>query len=83
MLESTHLKVHISGGASQKESTQRGDNTLKSGNQILSLTHTHTHNQTRIMLESTHLNVTPVSGGVRQKLITQSGDKWKQLNSKC
>ena len=40
MLESTHLKVHISGGASQKESTQRGDNTLKSGNQILSLTHT-------------------------------------------
>ena len=85
MIESTHLKVHISGGASQKESTQRGDNTLKSGNQILSLTHTHTHthNQTRIMLESTHLNVTPVSGGVRQKLITQSGDKWKQLNSKC
>ena len=81
MLESTHLKVHISGGASQKESTQRGDNTLKSGNQILSLTHT--HNQTRIMLESTHLNVTPVSGGVRQKLITESGDKWKQLNSKC
>lgn len=48
-----------------------------------SLSHTHTHNQTRIMLESTHLNVTPVSGGVRQKLITQSGDKWKQLNSKC
>ena len=42
MLESSHLKVHISGGASQKESTQRGDNTLKSGNQILSLTHTHT-----------------------------------------
>lgn len=26
------------------------------------------------MLESTHLNVTPVSGGVRQKLIIQSGD---------
>lgn len=75
MLESTHLKVHVSGGASQKASTQRGDNTLKRGNQILSLTHTHT--QTRIMLESTHLNVTPVSGGVRQKLIIQSGDKWK------
>lgn len=58
MLESTHLKVHDSGGASQKVSTQTRDNTLKSGNQIPSLTHTHT--QTKIMLESTHLNVTPV-----------------------
>ena len=87
MLESSQLKVHVSGGVSQKVSTQTGDNTLKSGKQILSfslsLSHTPTHTQTRIMLESTHLNVTPVSGGVRQKIIIQIGDKWKQLNSKC
>jgi len=73
MLQSSQLKEHVSGGASQKVSKQRGDNTLKSGNQILSLSHTHTQ----------YPNVTPVTGGVRQKLIIQSGDKWKQLNSKC
>lgn len=85
MLESSQLKVHVSGGASQKVSTQTRDNALKSGKQILSfsLSHTHPHTQIRIMLENTHLNVTPVSGGVRQKLIIQIGDKWKQLNSKC